>query len=220
LDSGYKGNLTPEKLFGDHNQLLYVIQQVVNKVSTITLVQVKSVTNDGTNAAVGFVDVQPLINQIDGDGKSIPFPVLNNLPYFRLQGGSNAVILDPQVGDIGLAAFAQRDISNVKSTKAQANPGSDRRFDMSDGLYIGGFLNGVPAQYVQFQTTGITVKSPQAVTIDAPATTITGTLQVDGAVTMQSTLDVTSTATAQGTNVHTHVHSGVTTGGSNTGQPV
>lgn len=232
-DSGYKGTLTPEKFFGDYNQLLYVIRQVVNKICTLTLVKVISVTNNGTDAAVGFVDVQPLVNQLDATGKSVPYPVLNNLPYMRLQGGTNAIILDPQVGDVGLAAFAQRDISNVKSTKAQANPGSDRRFDMSDGLYLGGFLNGVPTQYVQFQDTGITIHSPNKVTIDAPdvvatcttaevtastsATITAPTTTVNGNAQVNGTVQTTGDVTISGKSFLNHTHPDPQ--GGNTGTP-
>ena len=57
-------------------------------------------------------------------------------------------LIDPTQGDIGLAIFADRDISSVRANRAQANPGSYRRFDMADGVYIGGILNGMPTQTV------------------------------------------------------------------------
>src|SRR6185312_7579436 len=79
-----------------------------------------------------------------------------------------AIILDPQVGDIGIAIFADHDISSVAANKAQANPGSWRRFSMADALYVGGLLNGVPGQYVQFSSAGIELHSPTRITLDAP----------------------------------------------------
>jgi hypothetical protein len=90
----------------------------------------------------------------------------------RLQGGTNAVILDPKVDDIGIAVFASRDISSVIANKGPANPGSRRMHSMADGLYIGGVLNGTPEQYVQFSDAGITLSSPNAITLQAPAVTI------------------------------------------------
>lgn len=170
---GYQGALTPENGFGEFNAQLFLIRQVLAKVNTATLVKVVSVTNNGGVSPVGFVEVQPLVNQLDGNGNAVPHGVVHNLPYFRIQGGANAVIIDPQVGDIGVAVFAQHDISSVKATKAQANPGSFRRFDMADGMYFGGYLNGLPSQYVQFNTSGISVVSPQAVTVQAPQATVT-----------------------------------------------
>lgn len=140
-------------------------------MATSTLVQILSCTNSGGLSPVGFVDVQPLVNQVDGNGVPVPHGVIHNLPYFRLQGGQNAVIIDPQPGDIGMAAFASRDISSVKANRAQANPGSARRFDMADGMYFGGLLNGAPTQYVQFSAAGITITSPTAITLNAPTIT-------------------------------------------------
>ncbi|MHB1953090.1 MAG: hypothetical protein ACYCOU_05030, partial [Sulfobacillus sp.] len=134
-----------------------------------SLVKVKACTNKGGLSAVGTVDVQILVNQIDGQGISTPHVTMYGLPYLRLQGGSNAVIVDPQVGDIGIAVFASRDITNVKSTKGQSNPGSYRMHDFADGLYLGGLLNGIPTQFVQFSSSGISIVSPNEVAIQAPA---------------------------------------------------
>lgn len=162
----------PGDFLSDYNAQLFMIMSVLSKCATATLVQVVAVTNAGSVTPVGMVDVQPLINMMDGAGVPIPHSIVHNCPYFRLQGGQNAVILDPQVGDIGIAVFADRDASSVIAVKAQANPGSRRMFSMSDGLYIGGVLNGVPNQYVQFNTSGITILSPNAVTITAPNVTV------------------------------------------------
>jgi hypothetical protein len=132
-------------------------------------VKVTKVANSGGVAAVGFVDVQPLVDQQDGFGNAVPHGVLHNLPYFRMQGGVNAVILDPVVGDIGFAVFADKDISVVKNTKKQASPGSARRFSMSDGIYLGGVLNGVPTTYVQFSGNDINITATGVVNVKAPA---------------------------------------------------
>ncbi len=165
---GYQGSQEPGSAAGEYSALSFLVQQILSRVSTATLVKVTSVTNNGGLSPVGYVDVQPLVNQVDGLGNSVPHGIVHNLPYFRLQGGANAVILDPQVGDIGMAAFGDHDLSAVQSTQAQANPGSGRRFDMADGMYFGGLLNGTPSQYVQFTTTGINVVSPTKITCTAP----------------------------------------------------
>ena len=174
-DTGYQGALTPLAGFGDFNTLQFAFRQAAARMHTATLVQVVRCTNSGTAAAVGFVDVQPLVNMLDGSGNAVPHGVLHSLPYLRIQGGANAVIIDPQAGDIGIAVFAERDISSVKNTKAQANPGSYRVFDMADGLYLGGMLNGTPTQYVQFSSAGIGIVSPTAVQVQAPTVEVTAT---------------------------------------------
>lgn len=165
---GYSGAADATSGGSPYNEQLFLIRQVLAEISTAKLVQVLAVTNAGDLSPVGFVDVQPLVNQTDGDDNAVPHGTVHNLPYFRLQGGTDAVIIDPKVGDIGIAVIADRDISAVKSTKAQANPGSKRKFDAADGLYIGGVLNGVPQQYVRFSAAGIGITSPTKITLTSP----------------------------------------------------
>lgn len=212
--TGYTGSATPADAQGPFNPMQALVAQMLSGVNTATLVQIVACTNSGGLSPVGFVDVQPLVNQVDGARNAVPHGELFSLPYLRIQGGSNAIIMDPQPGDIGIAVFASRDLSAVIAAKGQNVPGSARKFDMADGLYLGGVLNGAPTQYVQFAVGGITVTSPSAVTINAPQVTLNGAVQVNGAVT------VTGDVTAAGKSLQTHVHSGVQSGGSNTGGPV
>jgi hypothetical protein len=191
----------------------FLINQMMNGRNIATLVQIKAVTNSGGLSPVGFVDVLPLVNQLDGDRNAVPHAIVRGIPYFRMQGGTDAIILDPKVGDIGMAVFADRDISAVKASKAAANPGSARRSDMADGMYIGGFLNGIPAQYVQFTAAGINVVSPTAVSITAPA------INSAGEWTHTGRLTASTDVVGGGKSLKTHVHGGVAPGGSNTGAP-
>ena len=152
----------------DYNALNFMILQALNKIQTVTLVKIAAVTNQGGVTPVGFVDVIPMVNQMSGDRQAVPHITIYNIPYFRLQGGKNAIIIDPEVGDIGICGFASRDISAVKSAKDFANPGSFRVFDWADGLYWGGVLNATPEQYVQFSTAGIVLHSPTKIRMEAP----------------------------------------------------
>jgi hypothetical protein len=177
----------------EYNALDFIVRQILGKTATATLVQVKSVTNHGDVSPVGYVDVVPMVHQVDGAGKTYPHGTIYQLPYLRIQGGANAVIIDPEVGDIGIAWFASHDISKVAANKAPSGPGSGRRFDMSDGLYAGGFLNGTPSQYVRFSSAGVEIKTPTL--------TINGNVQVNGSLT--STGDVV----ANGISLEHHTHS-------------
>lgn len=210
-DSGIpSGQQRPGTSYGEYNQLAFIIGQHLSRMETVTLVRVDACTNNGGLSPVGFVDVTPLVNQIDGQANPTPHVTIHNVPYLRMQGGANAVILDPEVGDIGIAAFASRDISKVKATKAQANPGSFRQYDFSDALYMGGVLNGAPTQYVQFNAVGIKILSTGALTLEAESVELTAT---DVAI-------VSATLTHNGVNIGaTHVHGDVTSGASNTGTP-
>jgi hypothetical protein len=77
-----------------------------------------------------------------------------------------------------MAAFCSRDIANIKANPAAAvaaggaTPGSFGVFDWADGLYLGGFLNAVPVQYIRFSPAGIEIVSPTKITLRAPAVEI------------------------------------------------
>ena len=76
----------------------------------------------GGLSLVGTVDVQPLVKLIDGNRISSSHSVVYGIPYFRIHGGSNAIIIDPAVGDIGFVICSDRDISSVKATKSAGEP--------------------------------------------------------------------------------------------------
>lgn len=221
--AGYAGTDNAFSAGSDFTAQAFLVAQIVARIAGATLVQVKAVTNAGTLAAVGFVDVQPMVNMIDGLGNATPHGTIFHLPYFRLQGGTDAIVIDPKVGDIGIAVFADRDISSVKATRQVANPGSRRQNDMADGLYIGGVLNGLPVQYILYSANGVAVVSPTAVLVQAPAigldasnglTITTPTLTVNG------NIAATGTLTSNGHDVSsTHRHTAVTGGTGTSGPP-
>lgn len=186
----------------DFNALSFLAQSWINKVNTITLVKVVKVIPTGGTNAVGYVDVQPLVTQLDGAGNAMPHGIVHNLPYFRVQGGVSAIIIDPIVGDLGMAAFASHDISAVKETRDQANPGSRRRFDMADGLYLGGFLNGNPERYVKLSASGIELEDSNTIVLRAPSILMDGNVMVSGEVTAKF-------GTGASVGLSTHRHPGV-----------
>jgi hypothetical protein len=232
-DAGYYGVQRPEDASGEYNALAFVINQILNGKNFCAWVQVVNVDAPGGLALAGTVDVKPLVNQLDGLGQPVPHGVVNDLPYLRAQGGTNAIIMDPKVGDIGLCVFADRDSSSAQASRGVANPGSFRRNDMADGVYLGGILNVVPTQYAMFTDDGISIVSPTKITMQAPeidlvapvidmhastsvtVTTptftvngnahVTGTSALDGAVTAGSTVDATGNITAPVVNGTTNV---------------
>lgn len=235
------GQANPKYAANDYNVMAFVVSQMLAGARICMLVKVLAVTNNGGVTPIGTVNVQPLVQQVNGAGEVTPHGTIYKLPYIRVQGGTNAVILDPQVGDIGIICIADRDSSAAVAAKDQAPPGSNRRNSPADGFYMGSVISQTPVQYVQFTSTGITINSPQKVTIIAPnieadattqfkvvspdiqlqgAVTATSTVHIQGAQTNDSTITASGNVTGQGTSLHTHVHSGVQSGGSNTGAPV
>jgi len=213
--SGYQGTMTPKNMAGEYNAMAFVVEQIINRINTMTLVKVVKCTNSGDLSPVGFVDVIPLVTQVDGQGNPVSHETIYGLPYHRIQGGANAIIIDPEAGDIGVAGFASRDLSKVKSTKAEALPGSNRKYSMADGMYFGGMLNGTPSQYIQFNADGITVLSPTKITVTAPLVEVnastSATVNTPEAIVNASTkMDVTSP--------NTIIHGPLTVTGGITGQ--
>lgn len=173
---GYPGQMGASDGATEFNKHYAQIWGVLAKVRTSVPVKIIAVHVDaGGLAPVGFVDAQPAVNQMDGGGKTFPHDTVFNLPYVRMQGGANAVICDPVVGDVGMAMICDRDISSVKANKGIANPGSRRRFGLADGVYVGGILNGTPTQYFWFTADGIKIvdKSGNSFVMTADGTTLT-----------------------------------------------
>lgn len=187
------------------NSSAFLMRQIIAGKTFGALVRVIAVNGLGGVNPPGTVAVQPLVNQIDGLGNQMPHGTIYGMPWFRLQGGASAIILDPKVGDIGAALICDRDISNVKTNKAASGPGSWRKNSWSDGLYFGAFLGATPTEYIQFTGTGINIVSPGDISISTMGTITT----------------TSGGLTNNGKNIsNTHVHGGVETGGSNTTGPV
>lgn len=163
--------------------ITFLVQQMLAYVRTAVPVEVVAVTSASGVAAAGFVDVQPAVAMVDGVNDATPHGTIPGVPYVRMQGGLNAVIMDPVVGDLGFLMIADRDISAFKKNRAASPPGSYRKFDLTDGVYIGGLLNAAPEQYVRFTATGMELadKNGNKIEMKAGAILMTTTvLQVTG----------------------------------------
>jgi hypothetical protein len=150
------------------------------------------------SGAVGYVQALPLVNDMDAQGNAVDVAVIPSLPYFRLQGGKVAVITDPVVGDIGIAVFAQKDTSNVVAgTDKPVQAGSFRKFSMSDGWYIGGFLNQAPETFLQLNQDGKAVL------------TANSGITINGDITLNGQLTATGDIRGNGHSLSNHTHTGV-----------
>lgn len=135
--------------------------QLVNRISTAQVVQVKSVTVNGQVGPVGQLDATPLVGMLDGANNVSQHGTVHSLAYFRLQGGSKAVIMDPVADDIGVAIICDRDIQSVKKNQAASPPASRRRFDLADGIFLGVVMSkNAPTSYVRFLDDGSIELSP------------------------------------------------------------
>ncbi len=187
------------------------VRRNLSDLGTNVLVKVAAVhAGDGI---VGTVDVTPMVHQQTSDGTAVPHGTIYGVPYLRIQGGTCAVIVDPVAGDIGYIIISGRDQSNVVATQAPALPGSFRQHSMADCVYVGGFLNGAPAHYLQITTDGVRIVTTGKVTVQASEMDVNCDLNVTG------TIKATGDVQAGSVSLESHVHGGVQSGGSKTSAP-
>ena len=164
----------------EFNSLSFMMQQMMNSVNIATLVKVVAVHAGTIPSITGTVDVTPLVEQLDGAGQAMEHATIFGLPYFRMQGGVNAVILDPKKDDVGFCVFADRDISNAMDAGQAGPAASERRFNFADGMYIGGWSPVVvPTRFLSISDDGIkimTVDKPLSITASGITETTTGTV--------------------------------------------
>ena len=206
----------------DFNALHFTIEQALAGVRTVAPVKVIAIHTGGASDQF-TVDVQPLVNQVDGRGNPSPHGTIYGVPVANLSGSNGSVSIAPAAGDIGLILVCDRDISSAYAAKGIANPGSRRMHDLSDSIYIGGFgAMNTSAHQVLIASAGITINSTKTVTINAPNGL---TIAASGGITITGDVAVTGKITASGdvagNNVHlsTHIHAGVAVGGASTAAP-
>lgn len=156
-----------DKVISQFNSLITNI----NTAIPCKVVAIEKQEQRGVNI-VGFVDIQLMIEQTNGQKKGNETAIICNVPYVRIQGGTNAVIIDPEINDLGVAIFASRDITNFKEARRQTPPATWRKFSISDAIYIGGIRNQKPVQYIHFRNDGIEIYSPKRVHITTPTVLI------------------------------------------------
>lgn len=153
------------------NSIMFMIETMISRINTAVPVRVTGVHSGGPGSAAGTLTAKPLIGQRNAHGDILEPVEIPRLYYFRLQGGSGAVVCDPVPGDIGFAVFAKDDISNITNEGKTVPIGSFRKFSQADGLYIGGLINKAPTTLVHIDQEAGTVNiiAPQAVTVTAGA---------------------------------------------------
>lgn len=146
----------------DAESMAYAFEMLLSGYYFIEIAQVVDVRGDAPNLVV---DVLPLVSRKDRSGAMIRNSTLYDIPVFRLQRGNSAVIMNPVKGDIGMIAVCDRDTSIARANLKESVPGSKRAHSKSDALYLGGFLNQQPTQFIEFADSAINITSPNPVNI-------------------------------------------------------
>lgn len=196
------------------------------------------------------VKVQPTIKGIvtDQTGKSTyaPLPPLPDVPVIIMGGGGYSAVFPIAVNDEALVIFSSRNIDGWWQSGGIQVPGDQRQHDLSDGFAIVGPRNqtrpisAYPSTTMQLRSDDKTVYmeldqpngtlnlvAKTLVHITAPTLTVDATTKINlNTPTVAASAAITAvgniTAGINGVAIAllNHLHSGVTSGGSNTGEPV
>lgn len=176
----------------DAEAMSYAFDMLMSERYFIEIVRVAAVRGDAPNLVI---DAMPLVMRTDRSGAPIQNSVLYDIPVFRLQRGNSAIIMNPVVGDIGMIAICDRDTTLVRANRKESVPGSGRKHSKSDALYLGGFLNDHPTQFIEFADGAINITTPNPVNITCSSAAVTAP---DGVTMTTPTLHVTGSITAGG----------------------
>lgn len=196
------------------------------------------------------VKVQPSIKGIQTDqaGKStyVQMPVLPDVPVIIMGGGGYSAVFPIAVNDEALVVFSSRNIDGWWQSGGIQPPGDQRQHDLSDGFAIVGPRNktrpisAYPSTTMQLRSDDksvymeldkpngtLNLVAPTLIHLTAPTVTVTASTKIN----LNTPTVAASTAITAGANITAglnsvaiallnHLHSGVTSGGSNTGEPV
>ncbi len=173
-DYAHNRATSPTSQFNARN---FEIEMRVGAVNTATLVKVTKIKSKGEVATVGAISAQPLVQMVNGINETEDHAPIHNLPYVRMASGKKGIIMDPSEGDIGLVVCADRDTSSVKKSKKVGPPGSGRKHNLADGVYVGTCLSKeAPECYIRFTDDNKIIISPDngstVLTVEKDKTTV------------------------------------------------
>ena len=158
----------------------------------------------------GRASVQPKGLLKYEDGRSLSYPVIYDVPVvFPVgSGGSCGVTFPIKAGDGCLLVFSQ---DNMQSFLTNSQTDDNRKFQLTDAICIPGLYNSNISNYNQNEV--VVFNGGSKFTLGNGG--LNGTL-ADGTTFSFSGGDLV----VNGISLVNHVHSGVMSGGSNTGKPV
>ena len=144
------------------------------------------------------------------------------IPVLRPETQRAYIQLAIKQGDRGVVKFMDKSIEDYRLTGSEAYNNDDRSHSLSDGVFQLGFLpdnekfvypDGEIVVGLKNNTFTLNVAENGGLTITAKSFTINSDVTINGKLT--ATTDVVG----GGISLKSHTHSGVTSGGSNTGLP-
>lgn len=203
--------------------------EALDLLSTISLGIMQALSNTHTNLVAKVVkvndktiDVQPVIAR-EVNGQTKPLPVFPEVPVINFLGGNSSIQMPIAVGDDCILFISERCLDNWYFGNNNQNPLSPRMFDYSDSIAL-----------VGLKTKANELEIPDRIKFTGDALQL-GSYEHQGNRTQVGNYNLTGNITQVGTNtidgdiiingkslnefMNNHTHSGVQTGGSNTGVP-
>lgn len=170
------------------------------------------------DAAAQTVTVQPALREkmcIDGDESWVDIPLLVDVPIVVPRAGGYALTLPIQQGDECLVVFGDMCIDGWWQSGGVQNQVECRRHDLSDGFAIIGVWSQ-PKVLPAYSTGSAQLRNESG---SAYVELAGDTINIKaGSVNIQAgSVDIKANTTIDGKNFLAHKHSGVMTGGGNTG---
>lgn len=170
------------------------------------------------DVAAQTVTVQPALREkmcIDGDENWVDIPLLVDVPIVVPRAGGYALTLPIQQGDECLVVFGDMCIDGWWQSGGVQNQVECRRHDLSDGFAIIGVWSQ-PKVLPAYSTGSAQLRNESG---SAYVELAGDTINIKaGSVNIQAgSVDIKANTTIDGKNFLTHKHSGVMTGGGNTG---
>ncbi len=169
-----------------------------------------------------MAQIQIGIQRVDINGTSFDPPPLIEVPVYVYGGSEFSIDIQIDPGDEGIILFSQRCIDAWVNTGGIANNPILRFHDFSDAYFLPG-LRSQPGKITGHNNNGIRLRDKTGASYiwlknDGDAEIKVGVLNVVGEVTV--TGDVHADTSGKNVSLVTHLHGGVTSGGSNTDEPV
>jgi len=168
-------------------------------MDTENLLPAKVVSYD---RAKNIATVQPLIMIVDVTDNTAMRNEIAELPVFSFGGGGFHINFPLKAGDLGWMLAADRDIGLFMKSLGPSKPTTRRQHKFNDSWFIPDVfrqytINGADSNSMVIQTTDgatriaikpgeITITAPSKVKIDTPLTHITGDVQIDKTITVNS----------------------------------
>ncbi len=207
MTTNYKGNRIHSSSNTQYNALDFLIKNtmhsMLNTALPVKVVEViEEMALDGGSKTL-YLSLLPLILQYDAYGKVLENQIIYKVPCFSLQSGKAAILMKPEVNDIGIAIFAQQDISQLSNIPKK--PASYRSFSFADAIYIGsiqGMGTTEPEIFIKFLQEGeIEIEAKESVRIKSAKVEIVaddilleGNVRVEGDMILEGSLEVSDTA--------------------------